>query len=201
MRLRKLVPAALVAPVVALVMVAAPASPAYAQVATGQICGNGGTGYCINAWGGGPSIKMYYGGNTNETFNINALTLCDPAGTVTETCPFNNTEAPGLNNSLLGDPVVDFEDASSNNQCIAAGTLGHAAMGSCPTSSGSGGAAGTIDVLYLAGQNGNHYQFEAVNRAGSNGAGYMVGLASSGSLEGPLDYAASNLTLWGLSQT
>jgi hypothetical protein len=198
MRLRRLVPAALVAPVAALVMVAAPASPAYAQIATGQICGNGGTGYCINAWSGGPSIKMYYGGNTNETFKTNLLTLCDPQGTVTETCPFSNTEAPGLNNFLLGDPVVDFQDVNSNNQCIAAGPQGDAAMGSCPTSSGSGGAPGTIDVLYSAEQS-NYYQFEAVNRAGSNGAGSMVGLASSGSLKGPLFYAESNLTWWGQS--
>ena len=27
-------------------------------------CGNGGTGYCMNAWNGGPYVKMYYGGQT-----------------------------------------------------------------------------------------------------------------------------------------
>ena len=39
-----------------------------AQAQISQVCGNTGTGYCINAWNGGPSVKMYYGGYSNDSF-------------------------------------------------------------------------------------------------------------------------------------
>lgn len=39
-----------------------------AQAQISQVCGNTGTGYCMNAWNGGPSVKMYYGGYSNDNF-------------------------------------------------------------------------------------------------------------------------------------
>jgi hypothetical protein len=39
-----------------------------AQAQISQVCGNTASGYCINAWNGGPSVKMYYGGYSNDNF-------------------------------------------------------------------------------------------------------------------------------------
>ena len=67
------------------------AGPAFAQQ---QVCGNGGSGYCINAWFGGPPVKMYYGGKSNEDFEfIFNVKECGSGGTTTARPRTNRSSA------------------------------------------------------------------------------------------------------------
>src|SRR5215471_2534943 len=73
-----------------------------AGASTSQVCGNGGSGYCLNDWGGaghsGDAIKMYYGGTTNDDFYVQKVNWCSGHDTVqsrgrgdSTDCPFANT--------------------------------------------------------------------------------------------------------------
>ena len=61
---------------------------------TQDFCSNLGAGYCMNDWNGnhnqGAPILMYYGGSSNEQFELQPLNPCNssPTDQVTETCPF-----------------------------------------------------------------------------------------------------------------
>lgn len=90
--------------------------PAYATQT--QICGNLGSGYCLNDWNGdgspGADVNMYYGNSSNEDFWMELLNPCNstPAGRVTETCPF--TVGSGWNAEFAGDPIFEIAyDGSS----------------------------------------------------------------------------------------
>jgi hypothetical protein len=146
-RARKLAGAGALA-VFAGMLAGAAGPPAYGQA--DEICGNGGTGYCMNDWNGGLNnnpVKMYYGGSSNEDFYTVQLNPCNssPPGEVTETCPF--TVGSGYNASFDGDPIFAVEYAGTG-YCI--GTTGQQAGGptgiltACPDYSGDGGGDGTM---------------------------------------------------------
>jgi hypothetical protein len=116
------------------------ASPAFAQQ---QVCGNGGTGYCINAWFGGPPVKMYNGGKSNEDFEFIFNVKECGSGEVTSTfygdptnCPFSTAE---LDKQLRGAPIGQLEYLPTG-QCV--GTLTGSAA------SGVGGGTGTTQIYW-----------------------------------------------------
>lgn len=55
-----------------------------AQATPSQVCGNGGSGYCLNDWGGaghsGDVIKMFNGGTTNDDFFVQKVNRCSGSG-------------------------------------------------------------------------------------------------------------------------
>jgi hypothetical protein len=121
-----------------------------AQAATGvNICGNGGTGYCINAWNGGPYVKMYYGGNiANDQFYLSPQSVCQGDAYVMAVgrgdpinCPFNNVS---YDNQYEGDVIVSIDDYGGNSagECVGTGNLNGAPdvgyLGSCGNNFGNG---------------------------------------------------------------
>lgn len=122
-----------------------------------QICGNNGTGYCMNDWNGGLNnnpVKMYYGGSSNENFFTYRIDPCNssPPDRVTETCPF--TLGSGYNAALAGHIIFEV-GYGTTPYCI--GTTGVQAGGptailtGCPGVNGSGGGNGTIWVQWNTG--------------------------------------------------
>lgn len=140
-RLRRLV-LPLVTALAPALLLAGPAS-----ATTYQICGNGGSGYCLNDWGGhayaGDAIKMYYGNSSNENFYIVRLTnFCSGAGYVTSapSC-YGQFGAGGIN--LVGDYVVEIQYGPAG--CVASDPgSGLAILGTCPDLSGNNGSDGTV---------------------------------------------------------
>ena len=121
--------------------VATGAAPAFAQT---QICGNGGTGYCMNDWnngGYGNPVKMFNGNNSNENFTVQTINRCGGVSTGGN-CPFvdHNLDA-------IGGKIVQIRYANTS-LCIAANTAnGQAVLGACNNvSTGTGGDTGTVFV-------------------------------------------------------
>jgi hypothetical protein len=112
-----------------------------------QICGDYGSGYCLNDWGNGGignAVKMYYGNSSNEDFYVQAIDRCGGGDKVTASCPFTNRS---IDSDLIGDEIVQVRYGGN---CIASSAGGAAVMGKCNTpSTGNGGAMGTVDVIWL----------------------------------------------------
>jgi hypothetical protein len=143
-----------------------------AQAQTPNICGNDGSGYCINAWNGGPDVKMYYGNYSNDNFSIRYVYACSGSDTVQSTahgdttnCPFSNTN---LDSDFYSDPIVEVADGN-NGECVgtsgsAYSTSAYGYLGSCGNSEGTGAIDGAFNVLWY--DSGCGYAF--VNRYWSN---------------------------------
>ena len=121
MRRILLVAAALLLPFLA----AAPA----AHAATYEICGNNGSGYCMNAWNGGPGVKMYYGGYTNDDFYTHYVYLCSGSDQVQSTAHGDATNCPFSNSILDKDFIQPYDSGSrpdgNNGQCIGTSSSGY----------------------------------------------------------------------------
>jgi hypothetical protein len=122
-----------------------------AQASSTAICGNGGSGYCINAWNGGPSVKMYYGGYSNDNFYLRGVYVCSGSDTVQSTqhndrtnCPFSN---PNLDNVFWNNTIVEAVYAN-NGQCVGTSANGYGYLGSCGNAAGSGAIDGAFNVLH-----------------------------------------------------
>jgi hypothetical protein len=147
--------AVLLVPQAAQAAQASPASPAGHKIIP-EICGNGGTGYCLNAWNGGPYVKMYYGGGyTNDYFYFQAVSPCSGNDTVQSTgygdktnCPFTNSS---IDYALHNDLIVELVDGN-NHECVGTGNLNGVHdvgyLGSCGNGSGAGAIQGALDVEY-----------------------------------------------------
>jgi hypothetical protein len=159
----KKVPAKLLITAATLMLVCGTGIPS-AHAITSQICGNGGSGYCINAWNGGPVVKMYYGGVTNDNFTYRPVYICSGTDRVQSTasphnnatnCPFSNT---GIDNTLAGAEIVEIEDLN-NSQCVGTGDVNGRQdagyEGSCGSTTGVGAIQGAFDVLAFEGPDGN----------------------------------------------
>jgi hypothetical protein len=125
------------------------ATPAFATQQ--QICGNGGSGYCMNNWNGANQyVKMYNGGVSHEDFEfIYNITECG-GGRVTavywgdsSNCPFTTVQA---DKNYRGDPIGQVEYVPTG-QCIGTTSAGTAWMGNCANSSGVGGGTGSTQIL------------------------------------------------------
>lgn len=139
-----------------------------------QICGNNGSGYCMNDWNGlsfGP-VRMYYGGSSHEDFIAQGINRCN-GFVVTTTCPFQNTT---LDLEYYGDPIVQIEYVPSD-ECLSGVDGGEGALqvvlDYCNNvSTGSGGGFGTVYII-------DQYQ-ELISRYYSDLSGYAHGLESGG---------------------
>jgi hypothetical protein len=112
------------------VMMVAPAAQASPL---NNVCGNRGSGYCLNAWNGGPYVKMYYGGNYgNDQFYLIAESACQGQDYVTAVaagdalnCPFSNVK---YDNEYEGDGIdaiyyVGSFSSNSPTYCVGTGNL------------------------------------------------------------------------------
>jgi hypothetical protein len=109
------------------------------------ICGNNGTGYCLNDWnngGNGSPVKMYWGNNSNEHFVAVGLTFYCNNGRVSasQNCPFSHHN---LDQMFNNDIILEIQ--YSNGLCVAANGNADAVLGACPTSTTSP-ANGTVMV-------------------------------------------------------
>lgn len=172
MRRILLVAAALLLPFLA----AAPA----AHAATYQICGNNGSGYCINAWNGGPGVKMYYGGYTNDDFYTHYVYMCSGSDLVQSTahgeatnCPFSNSI---LDQNFYNHTIVEIVNGN-NGQCVGTSSSGYGYLGACGNATtGSGAIDGAFDVIDF--QSGCGYAL--LNRYWSNHYSSQYYLVSGG---------------------
>jgi hypothetical protein len=181
-------------------------SPA-AHASTPSICGNGGTGYCLNAWGGGGTdlpVKMYNGGVANDAYNFQQIVFMCHDGHVHAAapygpCPFNNSS---LDSQMNG--AVIFEIASGRDGLCVGSTS--STVGSteeaCPDSFGNFGGWGTIYA-----QAGNSScqspKFFAESRYWSDAYGGLSSLASGGNV-GKQAFTSPNTsgaTCWGWVNT
>lgn len=109
-----------------------------------QECGNSGSGYCLNDWGGGDylndPIKMYYGGYGNEDFFANPLLNMCGHGKVTATCP----SLGAAQSEFIGQPL--FAIAYGPGGCVASDAYGKAVIGDCPDQNGNNGSDGSIFI-------------------------------------------------------
>jgi hypothetical protein len=128
-----------------------PAIPA-AQAASTALCGNNGSGYCINAWNGGPTVKMYYGDYANDNFYLRDVSLCSGSDRVQSTqhgettnCPFSNAN---LDNTFWNNTIVEAVYAN-NGACVGTSASGYGYLGSCGNSAGSGAIDGAFNVLHF----------------------------------------------------
>jgi hypothetical protein len=125
-------------------LAAALLSSGTASAAQQQICGNSGSGYCLNAWNGGPAVKMYYGSSSHEDFYTELVPLCN-GSYVTSTCPLANHI---YDNELKGAEIEQIVYAPTG-QCVGSDSSGHGTLTGCNSVvTGTGGGNGTIQIVY-----------------------------------------------------
>jgi hypothetical protein len=124
-------------------------APAYAQQQ--QVCGNGGSGYCMNDWNAlNQYVKMYNGGVSNEDFGFrDNATECGSGyvtsieeGLGTTNCPFQDA---ALDANYSGDTIGQIEYYPTH-QCIGTTSAGTAWLGNCANSDGVGGGTGSTMI-------------------------------------------------------
>jgi hypothetical protein len=122
-----------------------------AQASSPDICGNGGSGYSVNAWNGGPYVKMYYGGYSNDNFYIHDVYACSGSDKVQSTahgestnCPFSNSN---LDNNFWNDTIVEVV-YGNDGECVGTSANGYGYLGSCGNTQGSGAIDGAFNVLW-----------------------------------------------------
>jgi hypothetical protein len=162
-----------------------------------QICGNGGSGFCLNDWnnrGSGFPVLMYYGGNPNENFVAQFINRCGGHSFVTAPgtgfgnayCPFASHQ---LDIDLAGAPIVQLH-YQFTNLCVAANTANaQGVMGDCnATGTGTGGAVGTVQIIW-----GGAFLVNLHYTTGNN----LVGLLSGGNPQRPVFMNSGTMTEWG----
>lgn len=118
-------------------------SGAVPALASGQICAQAGSGYCLNSWnnqGIGGSIKMGQNGWPNQGFHTVHLTGACGGGFVTSSCP--NATAGTF---LFGEPIEEIKFDGSTGGCVGSGNADDRAfLVVCPDNNGNGGGWGSI---------------------------------------------------------
>ena len=162
---------AVAAAILAVIAGLAMAAPAHATQQ--QICANGGTGYCMQDFGGGDyagdAVTNYYGGSSYENFYFQYVNACDGGHVVEATidgyphnCPFT---VVALDNYWAGFTFGQLRYGPGG--CVVSGASSRTILGNCDnTSNGTGGSAGVLDIFYgLTGGscNGNITQGWGVN--------------------------------------
>jgi hypothetical protein len=182
-----------------------PARTASASIPS--VCGNEGSGYCLNDWNGygnGGQVNMYYGGYTNDDFFEYILTnMCNHGHVDAQSsCPF--TPGSGLNTDFNGDAIFAIESGITNWCVGTTSSVTVATLTACPNTSGNGGGWGTIWISgYTSSCNGgtngdNYYE----NRYWSDTYDEQTSLASGGNI-GKQAYVAltGTATCWGYVYT
>lgn len=180
------------------VLTAALSGAGMASAQTESLCGNGGSGYCMNDWNDGGSanpVKMYYGGYSNDAFFLEAVDLCSSGPYVTSDCPFTNTT---LDKNLEGEWIAQIV-YSNNGLCVGTNSSGDGALAKCNnTTTGTGGGNGTIVVLAVQGSCNASNEGILINRYYTNINGEYEEMASGGSVGSALNLEAGNSgTCWG----
>jgi hypothetical protein len=147
-----------------------------------QICGNGGSGYCLNDWGGhavvGNPIKMYYGGNSYEDFYTVVLqSTCGGAGyiTGTQSC-WSQWGSGGAN--IVGSDIVAIVYGPGG--CLGSDqSTGLAIITTCPNQNGTNGGFGTVWALSQTGPLGSNEDV-AYSRPWSSAYSPSLGCLESG---------------------
>jgi len=175
--------------------IAQPAATRAVAAPASQICGNAGSGYCMNDWnngGSGSPVKMYYGGYANDDFFTEYVDRCT-VHNVTPTCPFNDRNLDAhYNNS----PIFQIVYAP-NGLCVVAGASGgaQAALGKCAnTNTGQGGANGVLQVKASSSSCSNGV---AINVFWTNSNNLVHYLLSGGNPGQPLYLNSGSYTCWG----
>lgn len=125
------------------------AAPAAAS-SFSNVCGSGGTGYCLNDWNGGGSgnaVKMYYGGYANDHFGSFEVNACDGGAVIRSDC----LSAWSGDTALVGAIIVRVVYQNNSSLCVATNTSGDTVLGACGDSTGSGAANGVIMAVLQAG--------------------------------------------------
>lgn len=191
----------------ATVMMIAPAAQAAYYP---NVCGNGGSGYCPNAWNGGPSVKMYYGGSiSNDEFFVIGESACQGRDYVTAkvdgdpiNCPFSNVS---LDNKYEGNPIVAIDyggSPSGKPSCVGTGWLNGVPdvgyLGSCGDGYGNGIIQGGLFVAINTSYCTGLYQAVLVNRYWTNQDLQLAYAYSGGNPGQPLYVGANGSgTCWG----
>lgn len=166
-----------------------------AQAQISQVCGNAGTGYCLNDWnngGSGNPVKMYYGGYTNDDFYYEFEYICNGTDIVQVYpgggCPF--TPGTGLNSLYKNDYILEIHYANRDN-CVATTSGGLAVLGSCAES--SGGASDGVFMVANPNCSGGDY---LVDRYWSDLGNTTYTLASGGNIGVQALFENGNTTCW-----
>ncbi len=172
-------------------------SPGTASATQQQICGNGGSGYCMNAWNGGPSVKMYNGSNSHEDFYDELVPLCN-GYYVTSTCPLANHNYDA---EFEGAEIVQIVYAPTG-QCIGSDSNGHGILTTCNSVvTGTGGGVGTVQIVYGEPGCSGFPPVDMVNRHYTDQADAWRNVESGGNPGQPLIMNASIIegqpTCWG----
>lgn len=196
MRLRRRTAAILLAALAVTGLTAPPASATQQQ-----ICGNGGTGYCLNDWGGGGNgnpVKMYNGGNSNEDFFFQTENECYKGGLdgwvhwVTSTAMGDATDCPfthaSLDKTYWNDNVGEVQYA--NGWCAATNATAGAILGQCVE--GGTPANGVIMVETPCGSNYLIDRYWTDRQGGS-----IFSLQSGGNPGVQAFFGGGTVTCWG----
>lgn len=152
------------------------------SAASSAVCGNSGTGYCLNDWGGSgntnDAVKMYYGGTRNDDFYVQAVNRCSGGDKVTTSenlqpdCPFASAS---LDAFFQGDTIVQITDTDSQTECVGSTGSDNAVLTPCANPlSGSGGGQGVIMVEVPKSSGGPVFLDRFVADQPSGGTGYLT---------------------------
>lgn len=113
-------------------------------LASGQVCAQAGSGYCLNDWNGGgigASIKMGQNGWPHQGFfSVHLTGMCGNGGFATSDCP--NSAAGTF---LSGEPIVAIKYTGGG--CLGSGNADDRAfLVTCPDNNGNGGGWGSIQI-------------------------------------------------------
>jgi len=135
---------------VASAMTPALASPGHVALAASghEVCDEGSPVKCLNAWGGGPSIRTYSPNVANDNFVVQGVNRCNNGDYTTSNCPISG------NPSALYIYQIEFVGGGTyNGDCVGdnnPGVSGLAELVGCNHTAypGTGGGTATIFVAY-----------------------------------------------------
>jgi hypothetical protein len=162
-----------------------------------NVCGNGGFGYCMNDWNGtSNTVKMYYGGNSNENFGVIFLSDMCNHGVSTDTCPIS---VPGYH---FGGAAIEAFKYIANGSCVGTDANALMVLTACPDSFGNGGGNGTIMLRFVNSSCQASNQLFSMNRYWTNKdqTGTGVWAQSGGAIGAQGFFDARNVThtCWGI---
>lgn len=171
--------------------------------ASSQICGNGGSGYCLNDWGNGGSgnaVKMYNGGVANDNFYFQPVNACDGGSVILSDCA-SAWGAQGGN--LVGASITRVKYINSGpgyGLCVGTNSSGDAIMAACGDDTGSGAGNGVIMAFIHNETCNTGSEAKVVDRYWSKQYGVLSLLESGGNVgvQAFLNYSdADTATCWG----
>lgn len=121
-------------------------SPAYAS-SVPEVCGNGGSGYCLNDWGNaaGGAVKMEFGGVANDNFILTLVYACNNSDEVSSSCDSQwGAQGHTLDGSLIFEIRYNRQGSPGFGQCVGTNGSGDAVLTACGDAAGKGAGNGAI---------------------------------------------------------